>query len=110
MSSSSSNADDRLPALSPPPDVTSNFVNPYSLRPTFVIVMVLCLLFATVAVLVRLAIAYCRPTGRIRVEECTFSYLTFQNHLLTKHLLMELGTCVVSWVCKCEIFIQNSMG
>ena len=73
---SSSNPNNRLPALSPPPGVTSNFVNPYSLSPVFVVTAVLCLSLATIAVVVRLAVAFYGSTGGMRVEDCTFAFFS----------------------------------
>ena len=61
-----------VPALAPPAGITPNFVNPYSLTPAFVVTSVLCLVLATSAVIVRLAISFCGPTKRIRIEDCTF--------------------------------------
>ena len=69
---SSNNLNDRVPALSPPSGVTPNFANPYSLRPAFVATAILCLLLATSAAIVRLATSFCRPTKRLRVEDCRF--------------------------------------
>lgn len=81
------------PALAPPSGVTSNFVNPYSLSPAFIVTAVLCLLLATFAVIVRLATSFCGPSKRIRVEDCTFlfpfeirslSNVVVQSTLLTR--------------------------
>ena len=69
---SSNNPTKLVPALAPPAGVTPNFVNPYSLAPAFVVTAVLCLLLATSAVIVRLAISFSGPTKRIRFEDCTF--------------------------------------
>ena len=68
---SSKNPNSEVPALSPPSGFTANFVNPYSLSPAFVVTAALCLLLATSAVIVRLAISICGPTKRIRIEDCT---------------------------------------
>ena len=68
---SSTNSSD-VPALAPPPGVTPNFVDPYSLSPAFVVTAVLCLLLATVSVVVRLAVSLLGSDKRLRIEECTF--------------------------------------
>lgn len=70
MNSDDSNSP--APALSPPLGVTSNFVTPYSLSPAFIVTAVVCLLFATFAVIVRLAIDFYGPKKRIRIEDCMF--------------------------------------
>ena len=62
----------KVPALAPPGGVHSNFVNPYSLNPVFVVTAVLCLLFATLALIVRLAVNLTGPSKKLRVEDCTF--------------------------------------
>ncbi|KAL2037557.1 hypothetical protein N7G274_009669 [Stereocaulon virgatum] len=61
----------KVPALAPPPGVHPNFVNPYSLNPAFVATTVLCLLFATLAVTVRLAVNLSGPNKKLRVEDYT---------------------------------------
>ena len=60
-----------VPALAPPSGVTPNFVNPYTLNPAFVVTTALCLLLATSAVIVRLAISLCGSTKRLRGEDCS---------------------------------------
>ncbi len=64
------NSDHPVVAISPPSGITPNLLDPYSLSPAFDVTAVLCLLFATVAVVVRLAISVRGPTKRIRVEDC----------------------------------------
>lgn len=67
---SSNNSNDHVPALTPPLGVTPNFVNPYSLSAAFVVTAILCLLLATSALLVRLAIFFRGSNGRIWLEAC----------------------------------------
>lgn len=74
---SSNNSHDHVPALTPPLGVTPNLVNPYSLSAAFVVTAILCLLLATSALLVRLAISFRGSNERIWFEAytCALSWL-----------------------------------
>ncbi|KAK0516092.1 hypothetical protein JMJ35_002126 [Cladonia borealis] len=68
MSPSSPN---NVPALAPPAGITPNFVNPYTLSPAFVATAIICLLFATAALIIRLATSLLGSNKRLRIEVCT---------------------------------------
>ena len=56
------------PALEPPKGVTSNFVDPYSLQPLMIGIVVLCLVLTAIAIGMRV---YTRVrTVKTRWEEC----------------------------------------
>lgn len=59
-----------VPALDPPAGITPNFVNPYTLSPAFVATAVICLLFATAALIIRLATSLFGSDKRLRIEDC----------------------------------------
>ena len=94
---SSNNPTKLVPALAPPAGVIPNFVNPYSLAPAFVVTAVLCLLLATSAVIVRLAISFSGPTKRIRIEDCTFLSLLELSlpNVVTAHADMARYLCYI---------------
>ena len=82
MSPSSLN---NVPALAPPTGVTPDFVNPYTLSPAFVATAVLCLLFATTALIIRLATSLFGLDRRLRIEDC----MLFQD-LVTQTLSVRM--------------------
>ena len=92
-----------VPALAPPSGVTSNFVDPFSLSPAFVTTAVLCLVLATSAVIVRLAISFHGPEKGIRVEDCMLSLRVVAitpQIIWAEYRLIWLDTCVISWVAR----------
>lgn len=60
-----------VPALAPPAGVTPNFVNPYTLSPAFVATAIISLLFATAALVIRLATSLLGSSKRVRIEDAT---------------------------------------
>lgn len=58
-----------VPALAPPAGVTPNFVNPYTLSPAFVATAIISLLFATAALVIRLATSLLGSSKRVRIED-----------------------------------------
>ena len=82
MSPSSPN---NVPAMAPPADVTPNFMNPYTLSPAFVATAVICLLFATTALIIRLATSLFGSDKRLRIEDC----MLFQ-HLIAQTLSVRM--------------------
>ena len=59
-----------VPALAPPAGTTPNFVNPYTLSPAFVATAIICLLFATAALIIRLATSLLGSIKRLYIEDC----------------------------------------
>ena len=74
-----------VPALAPSAGITPNFVNPYTLSPTFVATAVICLLFATSALMIRLATSLFGSDKRLRTEDC----MLFQ-HLATQIISVRM--------------------
>ena len=74
-----------VPALAPPAGITPNFVNPYTLSPAFVATAVICLLFATAALIIRLATSLFASDKKLRIEDGMF----FQ-HLATQMILVRM--------------------
>ena len=70
-----------VPALSPPPGMIPNFENPQTQTPVFVATAVLCISFATAALVVRLTTSLHGPQKSFRVED--FTCLTAWAGLLT---------------------------
>ena len=74
-------------AMAPPAGVTPNFVNPYTLSPAFVATAVVCLLFATTALIIRLVTSLFGSDKKLRIEDCMlFPYLVTQT--LSVHILI----------------------
>lgn len=71
MDDSSLNTPANTPALEPPPGVTPNFINPYSLRPFQVATASICLTTATLVVAARFFAKFA-TSKRLQLEECTF--------------------------------------
>ena len=76
--SSSTNMDDlslntlaSTPALEPPPGVSPNFINPYSLGPFQVATASICVTSATIVVAARF-VTKVATSKRLQLEECTF--------------------------------------
>lgn len=59
-----------VPALAPPAGITPNFINPYTLSPAFVATAVICILFATAALIIRLATGLFGSDKRLLIEDC----------------------------------------
>ena len=60
------------PALEPPPGVSPNFTNPYSLKPFQVATASICLTTATLVVAARF-VAKFATSKRLQLEECMFN-------------------------------------
>lgn len=76
-----------VPALVPPAGVTPNFVNPYTLSPAFVATAVISLLFATAALIIRLATSLLGSNKRLRIEDCMLFQLKFTQKLSMRMLI-----------------------
>ena len=59
------------PALEPPPDVSPNFTNPYSLRPFQMATGSICVTAATLIVAARFFTKFA-TSKRLQLEECRF--------------------------------------
>lgn len=61
----------KTPALEPPPGVSPNFTDPYSLRPFQVATASICVVTATLAIAARF-VTKVATSRRLQLEECTF--------------------------------------
>lgn len=82
------------PALAPPMGVTSNFVDPYTLTPAFVVTAVLCIFLATSSVFVRLMTDLRGSQSTLRIEDCMLRRCS-PTYIPAD---FEVVTCVTSWV------------
>lgn len=66
------------PAMVPPPGITPNFVNPPNLNHIVVLTLVLCMVFSTLAVVMRMytKLFIIRKTA---FEDCMFATLSWSN-------------------------------
>ena len=60
------------PALEPPPGVSPNFTNPYSLRDIQVATASICVTIATLVIAARF-VTKVATSKRVQLEECTFN-------------------------------------
>ena len=90
---------DNVPALAPPAGITPNFVNPYSLSPAFVAAAIVCLLFATAALIIRLATSLLGSNKRLHIEDCMI--FEIPQMLLMRVLTEQLHVLHPGFVDRC---------
>ena len=85
-----------IPALSPPVGERTNFINPYSLYSVLIATVVICLIFTTLGVLVRVASSL-RAFKLLLAEDCM--HLAQQSGPIAKisrHLHSRMGAQAIA--------------